>query len=183
MKNNRFIFLLLFCVYTNVYGQIPQIIIEAPNTKVDSVSPHIFGGTFCIDSIYEMGSAYLITVISVDTIATNSPLMSSITGAGVPFTVISFKDGTKSNENTIRKGEVYYFTLSPPDGVWTLFGHHDNDWESFQSVQDPMGNQIKVPLPLIRTQLMLSSELNGLQYINNDRIPILTEKGQNGNNN
>lgn len=179
MKNNCFIFLLLFCFCTNVYGQIPQIIIEAPGTKVDSVSPHIFWGTFCVDSIYEMGSAYLITVISVDTIETNSPLKSSITGAGVPFTVISFKNGTKSNENTIRKGEVYYFTLSPPEGVWTLFGHHGDDWGAFQSVQDPKGTPIKVPLPLIKTQLMVSSELNGLQYTNNHRVPVTTRKQHN----
>lgn len=164
MRNICFIFVFLFCTHFDGYGQIPKITIWAPEDKLDSVSPHIFSGTFCIDSIYEMGSAYLITVSSVDSIETHSSLMSSLTGAGVQFTIISFKNGTRSNEKAIRKGEMYYFTLSPPGGIWTLFDHHYDDWGYSQSVQDPMGATIKVPLPLIQTQLMLSSELTGLQY-------------------
>lgn len=165
MKNIWLFLLFLSSVPSIGHGQIPQITILAPDDKVDSVSPHIFRGKFCIDSIYEMGDAYLINVISVDTVETSSPLMSPILGAGVPFTVISFKSGIKNNEHAIRKGDICYFTLSPPEGVWTLLGHHYDDWGYSQSVQDPMGNTVKVPLPLIKTQLMLSSELKGLQYI------------------
>lgn len=168
MKNIWILVVFLTCIHSNSNGQIPKITMGGAVENEDSISPHIFWGTFCIDSIYEMGCVYLITVISEDTIKTTSSLM---LGPGVPFTVISFKNGARSNEYTICKGGIYYFTLSPPDGVWTLFSNHYDDWKYSQSVQDPMGNTIKVPLPLIKTQLMLSSELNGLQYIHNNQVP------------
>ena len=170
MKKNVFFYIVLFGFLFYGYGQIPVITILPPSTgnEIDSVSPHILKGDFHIDSIYDMGDAYLITVVSMDSITTNSHGLSSIAKSGVPFTVISFKNENETNNEAIDDiicvGVVYRHTLSPPEGVWTIFGCKMDDWGYSQSAKDPKGKIIKVPLPLIKTQLMISNELKGLHY-------------------
>ena len=65
---------------------------------------------------------------------------------------------------------MFKFTLSPPDGIWTLYGGKGDDWGLCQTVRDSMDTIIKVPLPRIKTQLMLSQELKGLQYIESNTM-------------
>ena len=179
MKKIRVIaFALIFCLHYDGFGQIPIITVLQSDVSIDSVSPHIFNGLFRVDSIFDIGDAYLITVVSVDSIETNSREMSILTATGVPFTIISFKYGEMTGGMKIHTGLTYYFTLSPPDGIWTLFGDKNDDWRYYQTVKKSTGDIIKVPLPLIKTQLMISSELNGLQYYCNSQTPVSTKKQQ-----
>ena len=163
-KIDIIIFILFIGLHCNGYGQIPEVLICSPDVDTNSIYPPVFKGTFHIDSIIDIGKAYLITVVSMDSIETNSRALSSLSTTGISFTIISFKNEDKSNGETIYKGGVYKFTLSPPGGIWALYGCKMNDWEYSQSVQDSTGITVKVPLPLIKTQLMVSLELNGLQY-------------------
>ena len=169
-KISLIIIALFFCFQDNGFGQIPKITISPSNLPVDSVSLHIFKGLFRVDSISDIGKAYLITVVSVDTLETTSPALSILTAVGTPFTIVSFKNETIGKDRVISKGEVFKFTLSPPDGIWTLYGGKGDDWGLCQTVRDSMDTIIKVPLPRIKTQLMLSQELKGLQYIESNTM-------------
>lgn len=161
------IFVFLLFLHYDGYGQIPEIFILPPGDATE-VSSHVFSGLFQVDSIVEYkGKAYLITVAVKDSVVTNSELLRPLTSPGVLFTVISLKCEESMCEDEIHPGGVYYFTLSPPDGVWTLFDTLQNDWGYNQFIRDPDGVAIRVPFPLINTQLMIAMELNGLQYYNN----------------
>ena len=177
MKKIKVVVIAMFlCCHTDCWGQVPRIAIVPSDSLVDNVSPHIFKGAFRVDSIIDIGKAYLITVVSTDSIETTSKGLSSLAARGVQFTIISFKYGRESSGMEIHTGVVYNFTLSPPGGIWTLYGDKIDDWGYFQSVQDFTGDTIKVPLPLIKTQLMLSFELNGLLYICNSQNSDTTGK-------
>ena len=159
------LFLLAVYPYCSIFGQIPSITILPPNAESDNVIPHVFKGKFSVDSIRDIGIAFLIDVTGVDSLETNSLGLSSLTLTKVQFTIVSMKHSEKPKGETIHEGGTYKFTLSPPDGVWTLYGCKFNDWRYSQSVRVSADTIIKVPLPLIKTQLMLSSELIDLNYI------------------
>lgn len=162
------LFLLAFYPYCSIYGQIPSITILPSGTESESVLPHIFKGEFYVDSIRDIGNAFLIDVTCVDSLETNSPGLSSLTLTKAQFTIISMKQSEKQKGETIHEGGTYRFTLSPPEGIWTIYGDKINDWRYSQSFRDSADITTNVPLPLIKTQLMLSSELIDLNYIENN---------------
>lgn len=167
MINKRNILIFVFLLFHNYggYGQIPEIVI-LPLGDTTEVSPVVFSGLFQVDSIIEFKEkAVLITISVKDSVVTNSELFKSLASPDVLFTIISLKCEECRCEGEIHIGGIYYFTLSPPDGVWTL-APHQNEKVYYQSVRDPNGVIIRVPSPIIHTQLMIARELKGLQYCN-----------------
>ena len=168
MKKKNILFLLAFYPCCSICGQIPSITILPSNTKSERISPHIFKGEFHIDSIRDFGNAFLIDVTCMDSLETNSPGLTSLANMDVHFTIISTKHREKPEGEPIHEGGTYHFTLSPPEGTWTIYGSKINDWRYSQTFRDSTGIIIDVPLPLIKTQLMVSSELIDLYYIKNN---------------
>ncbi|MBQ3946508.1 MAG: hypothetical protein II670_13030 [Alphaproteobacteria bacterium] len=160
-----FLFIFLLLMFFIGHCQKPNIVIGHVCDTADN-SPLLISGLFFIDSICDIGSAFLITVITGDSVTTNGSelLFGSLKTPGVPFTVISFKNNSCSKGRTIRKGNVYRFTLSPPGGAWSLYGWHKDDSNCFLTAIDEYGDTINIPCSMIQTQLMMSLELSGLQY-------------------
>ncbi len=67
--------------------------------------------------------------------------------------------------NRIRIGDIYKLNLTPYGQVWSVYNISKDDWHLFFKVKHPNGQTIKIPLPLIENQLMVSSELKGLSFI------------------
>lgn len=77
----------------------------------------------------------------------------------------------EKNENPgikIRIGDVCKLKLTPYGQVWSVYNNSKDDWHLFFKVKHPNGQTIKIPLPLIENQLMVSSELKGLSFIYKD---------------
>lgn len=70
--------------------------------------------------------------------------------------------------NRIRIGDIYKLKLTPYGQVWSVYNNSKDDWHLFFKVKHPNGQTIKIPLPLIENQLMVSSELKGLSFIYKD---------------
>jgi len=149
------------------FAQEPHIRITTSITDTDRVVPIIVEGIFSVDSIYELDSAYLVYVTKIDSTVTEFNLFEI--KAGDAFTIISFKNeiSSKPDENFVKIGVEYEFSLTPSDGAWLIWPHSDF-WKYSESAFSPTGQRIKVPLTLLVNQLMVSKELHGLYYL--DRI-------------
>lgn len=172
MKKSIVSFIVALCVVVVVYGQVPVVVFGDDHVTelIISTSPDyvpkerfIYDGKFYVDSIYDMDTAYLIYVTKMD--SSCFKVFGNILGAGTQFTIIGFKDkdNNKPDGNVIKVGEIYDFTLSPPDGIWTIFPYSDL-WKYTENVKSPNGERFQIPYSLINTQIMISKELDGLYY-------------------
>ncbi len=169
MKKRIVSFIVGLCIVVVGYGQVPVVVFgddhitELKNVDVAEVKPYIFNGQFRVDSIYDMDTAYLIYVTKMD--SSWFKVFFDSLGAGTQFTIIGFKDrdNKKPDGNVIKVGEIYEFTLSPPNGAWSIFPHSDL-WKYAASARSPNGEKIQIPYTLIKTQLMISQELDALYY-------------------
>lgn len=172
MKKRIVSFIVGLCIVVVGYGQVPVIVFgdDYVPELIISTSPEyipketfIYNGQFRVDSIYDMDTVYLIYVSKMDS-SWYKVFWDSL-GAGTEFTIIDFKDkdNNKPDGNVIKVGGIYEFTLSPPNGIWSIFPHSDL-WKYAQSVRSPNGEMIRIPYTLIKTQLMISQELDALHY-------------------
>ncbi|MBO4588171.1 MAG: hypothetical protein J5711_04630 [Bacteroidales bacterium] len=74
----------------------------------------------------------------------------------------------ENKENVIHVGDVCKLNLSPYGRVWSVYNNSKDDWHLSFKVRHPSGHSVKIPLPLIENQLMVSTELKGLRYIHTD---------------
>ena len=74
-----------------------------PDAESENVIPHVFKGKFSVDSIRDIGIAFLIDVTGVDSLETNSLGLSSLTLTKVQFTIVSMKHSEKPKGETIHE--------------------------------------------------------------------------------
>lgn len=164
MKINILLLLAGLCFVVDGYGQTPEITFSTSIDDILNVKTPVVNGLFHIDTIIDWGPAYLIYVTKMDsseTVLFSAPFLY----AGIPLTIISFKDEGKANSNcdVIQVRKTYKFTLSPSDGCWILWPHSDL-WKFKKRAISSNGEKIEVPLPLIKNQLLISKELYGLYF-------------------
>lgn len=80
----------------------------------------------------------------------------------IPFYSTDF-DLSVDTADLVKVGHVYWLTTEPYGGAWTIC-HDYNNWNNGMWVRHPIGKKIRIPLPLVNTQLMTASELKGLHF-------------------